>query len=257
MATRIGINGFGRIGRQVLRATMERHPDKLTVAAVNDLTDAKTNAHLFKYDSTYGRYPGSVTSGDSSITVDGHEIAIQAKTGLILDAYFSGTKIAWLLDHVDGARDRAERGELAFGTIDSWLAWKLTDGRFHITDVTNASRTLLMDLTTLDWDPNLLDAMDIPAAMLPQIVPSIGRLGVGVGPLAGVLSARGAVAARKASKLLSFRVSAATSSANNARDLAITGASRSHSKMLWSPTLKHDIILLPSRPMALSPNNSP
>lgn len=79
MATRIGINGFGRIGRQVLRATMERHPGKLTVAAVNDLTDAKTNAHLFKYDSTYGRYPGSVTSGDSSITVDGHEIAITAE----------------------------------------------------------------------------------------------------------------------------------------------------------------------------------
>ncbi|MDP6102250.1 MAG: type I glyceraldehyde-3-phosphate dehydrogenase, partial [Dehalococcoidia bacterium] len=79
MTTRIGINGFGRIGRQVLRATMERHSDKLTVAAVNDLTDAKTNAHLFKYDSTYGRYPGSVTSGDSSITVDGHEIAITAE----------------------------------------------------------------------------------------------------------------------------------------------------------------------------------
>ena len=79
MATRIGINGFGRIGRQVLRATMERHPGKLEVAAVNDLTDAKTNAHLLKYDSTYGRYPGLVEAGDASINVDGHEISITAE----------------------------------------------------------------------------------------------------------------------------------------------------------------------------------
>lgn len=79
MATRVGINGFGRIGRQVLRAIMERHPDKLTVVAINDLTNAKTNAHLFKYDSTYGRYPGVVDSGEESITVDGHEIAITAE----------------------------------------------------------------------------------------------------------------------------------------------------------------------------------
>ena len=79
MATRIGINGFGRIGRQVLRATMERHPGKLEVVAVNDLTDAKTNAHLLKYDSTYGRYPGLVEAGDASINVDGHEISITAE----------------------------------------------------------------------------------------------------------------------------------------------------------------------------------
>ena len=79
MATRVGINGFGRIGRQVLRAIMERHPDKLTVVAINDLTNAKTNAHLFKYDSTYGRYPGVVDYGEESIIVDGHEIAITAE----------------------------------------------------------------------------------------------------------------------------------------------------------------------------------
>ena len=79
MATRIGINGFGRIGRQVLRATMERHPDILEVVAVNDLTDAKTNAHLFKYDSTYGRYPGTVQAAEKSISVDGREITITAE----------------------------------------------------------------------------------------------------------------------------------------------------------------------------------
>ncbi|MBI4311245.1 MAG: aldehyde dehydrogenase, partial [Chloroflexi bacterium] len=79
MVTRIGINGFGRIGRQVTRAIMERHPDKLTVAAVNDLTDAKTNAHLFKYDSTYGRYKGVVEAGKDSLTVDGHQIAVTAQ----------------------------------------------------------------------------------------------------------------------------------------------------------------------------------
>lgn len=79
MATRVGINGFGRIGRQVLRAIIERHPDQLTVAGINDLTNAKTNAHLFKYDSTYGRYPGTVEAGEESITVDGYEIAVTAE----------------------------------------------------------------------------------------------------------------------------------------------------------------------------------
>jgi len=82
----------------------------------------------------------------------GHLENIQAKTGLVLDAYFSGTKLAWLLDHVEGARARAERGELAFGTVDSWLAWNLTGGAAHITDPSNASRTLLFNLHTLAWD---------------------------------------------------------------------------------------------------------
>ena len=110
-------------------------------------------------------------------------------TGLPLATYFSGPKATWLLDNVDGLRGRAEAGEALLGTIDSWLLWNLTggpEGGRHATDVTNASRTLLMDLATLDWDPDLLAAMDVPAAALPEIVPSIGRLGVGVGPLAGV-----------------------------------------------------------------------
>jgi len=102
--------------------------------------------------------------------------AIQAKTGLVLDAYFSGTKLAWLLDNIEGARSRAERGELAFGTIDSWLVWNLTAGRTHITDVSNASRTLLFNLHTLDWDDELLTLLKIPRAVLPKIVPSAGQL---------------------------------------------------------------------------------
>lgn len=101
---------------------------------------------------------------------------IQAKTGLVLDAYFSGTKLAWLLDNIEGARARAERGELAFGTVDSWLAWNLTAGQSHITDVSNASRTLLFNLHTLDWDDELLTLLNIPRAVLPRVVPSAGAL---------------------------------------------------------------------------------
>lgn len=91
------------------------------------------------------------------------------RTGLPLSTYFSGPKLRWLLDEVPGLRSRAEAGELAFGTIDTWLAWNLTGGKLHVTDVTNASRTMLMDLTTLQWDPELLAALDFPAAVLPEI----------------------------------------------------------------------------------------
>lgn len=102
---------------------------------------------------------------------------IQRKTGLVIDSYFSGTKLEWLLDHVPGARTRAERGELAFGTIDSWLVWNLTGGRVHATDASNASRTLLFNLQTMDWDDELLALLNIPRAVLPRVVPSSGVLG--------------------------------------------------------------------------------
>ena len=94
---------------------------------------------------------------------------IKKTTGLVLDAYFSGTKIKWLLDNVDGAREKAERGELLFGTVDTWLIWKLTEGRVHITDYTNASRTMLYDIHKLCWDERLLRELDIPASMLPEV----------------------------------------------------------------------------------------
>ncbi len=99
----------------------------------------------------------------------GLEPMINAKTGLVIDAYFSATKIRWILDHVDGAREKANRGELAFGTIDSWLVWKLTNGELHITDVSNASRTLLYNIERLQWDEDLLALFDIPASLLPDV----------------------------------------------------------------------------------------
>ena len=95
---------------------------------------------------------------------------IAAKTGLVIDAYFSGSKIRWILDHVPDARAQARDGELCFGNIDTWLIWKLTNGAVHATDPTNASRTMLMNLATGDWDDGLLNAFDIPRAMLPRIV---------------------------------------------------------------------------------------
>ncbi len=94
---------------------------------------------------------------------------IRKTTGLVPDAYFSGTKIKWILDHVDGARERARRGEILFGTVDTWLLWKLTGGAVHVTDVTNASRTMLYDIHRLCWDDTMLEALDIPKAMLPEV----------------------------------------------------------------------------------------
>ena len=94
---------------------------------------------------------------------------IRQKTGLIIDAYFSGTKIKWILDHVEGAREKAEAGKLRFGTVDSWLVWQLTRGTVHVTDVSNASRTMLFNINTLEWDQELLELLDIPASMMPAV----------------------------------------------------------------------------------------
>ncbi len=107
-----------------------------------------------------------------ALKAEGFDQTILAKTGLVTDAYFSGTKVAWLLDHVDGARQRAERGELAFGTIDSFLIWRLTGGRLHITDVSNASRTMLYDIHKARWSTTILKRFNIPQALLPQVVSS-------------------------------------------------------------------------------------
>lgn len=99
----------------------------------------------------------------------GLEGMIKHKTGLVIDAYFSATKWRWMLESVPGAREKAEKGELAFGTIDSWLIWKLTDGKVHVSDVTNACRTMLFNIHTLDWDPELLELFDIPVEVLPEV----------------------------------------------------------------------------------------
>ncbi|MFO7746316.1 MAG: FGGY family carbohydrate kinase, partial [Orrella sp.] len=113
----------------------------------------------------------------AALREQGHDPLIYQKTGLLLDAYFSATKLAWLLDHVPGAREQANRGELAFGTIDSWLTWQLTGGAVHVTDPSNASRTLLYDIHRLRWDDELLDLFDIPHSVLPEVVPSAHVVG--------------------------------------------------------------------------------
>jgi glycerol kinase len=117
----------------------------------------------------------------------GNTSMIQQKTGLVIDAYFSGTKLKWILDNVAGAREQAKKGELAFGTIDSWLVWKLTSGKVHVTDVSNASRTLLFNIHSLQWDAELLALLDIPASLLPEVRPSSCIYGDAEGtPIAGM-----------------------------------------------------------------------
>jgi glycerol kinase len=107
----------------------------------------------------------------------GLEDYVRENTGLVIDSYFSATKIRWMLDQVDGAQNRAEAGELLFGTVDTWLLWKLTGGRVHLTDHTNASRTMLFNISSLEWDEYLLKQLDIPAIMLPGVQPSSGHFG--------------------------------------------------------------------------------
>lgn len=117
------------------------------------------------------RRTGEVTE---RLRAEGREADVRERTGLVLDPYFSGTKLQWLLDHVPGARDRANRGELAAGTIDTWLIWKLTGGRVHATDASNASRTLLWNLRSADWDEEMLRLFDVPREILPEVVTSSG-----------------------------------------------------------------------------------
>src|SRR5215216_6856428 len=120
---------------------------------------------------------------------DGGQDRFREKVGLPLATYFSGPKVKWILDNVDGVRAKAEKGEVLFGTIDSWVLWNLTGGPHggvHVTDVSNASRTMLMNLETLDWDPDMLEVMGIPKAMLPTIKPSSGVYGNAVGALDGI-----------------------------------------------------------------------
>ena len=135
------------------------------------------NAIVWQCRRTSGIIDGLVEAGYSQM--------ISSKTGLVPDAYFSGSKISWLLDNVEGARERAERGELAFGTIDSWLIWNLTGGKVHVTDQTNASRTMLYNIHELCWDEELLAMLNIPSSMLPEVKPSSCVYGSAVPELFG------------------------------------------------------------------------
>jgi glycerol kinase len=120
-----------------------------------------------------------------TLKASGLEARVTETTGLLIDPYFSATKIRWLLDHVDGLRARAEAGEIAFGTVDSWLIWKLTNGKRHVTDVTNASRTMLFDIHALRWSEELLTALDIPESILPEVLPSCADFGASAPELFG------------------------------------------------------------------------
>ena len=152
------------------------------LAAVGIANQRETTV-VWERDS--GRPVANAIVWQSRVTADrcarlkaaGYESLFREKTGLVLDPYFSGTKVAHLLDEIDGLRERAERGEVLFGTIDSFLAWRLTGGRRHVTDVSNASRTLLLNIHTLEWDDELLKILDVPRAMLPEVVESSEVIG--------------------------------------------------------------------------------
>ena len=131
----------------------------------------------------------------------GHEALVQTKTGLLIDAYFSGTKLRWLLDHVPGARAQAESGELAFGTVDSWLIWQLTGGAVHATDVSNASRTMLFNVHRNQWDAELLEMLDIPAQLMPKVYASSAHYGELLPELLGHAITIGGVAGDQQSAL--------------------------------------------------------
>ena len=131
----------------------------------------------------------------SELRSSGAEETVRAKTGLVFDPYFSGTKLAWLLDNVPGARVRAERGELAFGTIDTWIAWNFSQSRTHVTDPSNASRTLLFNIRTGDWDDELLEILRVPRAILPDVYPSAHAFGMVAPELLGTAVPRSSGAA--------------------------------------------------------------
>jgi len=188
------------VGQAVERALAEAGVDGSSVAAIGVTNQRETS--LF-WDRATGEAIHRALVWQDRRTADtcaalkeaGHEDLFRQRTGLVLDPYFSGTKAAWLLDHVDGARTRAEAGELAFGTIDTWLTWRLTGGATHVTDPSNASRTLLFDLHTGTWSDELLERIGVPRATLPRVASNSERYGVtrGVGflpdgiPVAGLI----------------------------------------------------------------------
>ena len=187
------------VATSVAKAMTSARAEAMDIAAIGItnqrettlLWDRKTGEPIFRAIVWQCRRTAEICA---KLKADGAEPRVREKTGLVIDAYFSGTKIAWILDEVIGARARAERGEIAFGTVDSYLVHKLTGGRSHVTDVTNASRTLLMNLARGEWDPELCRTFRVPEAVLPKIVGSAEVVGQtkGVGflrdgiPIAGI-----------------------------------------------------------------------
>jgi len=169
--------------RVAIAAVAEANLDRTQLAAIG-LTNQRETTLLWDRATSRPLAPAIVwqdrrtAAACAKLKARGLEPLFRRRTGLVLDPYFSGTKLAWLLDRVPGARRRAERGELAFGTVDTWLLWQLTGGAVHATDVSNASRTLLLNLRTGEWDDELLRALRIPREVLPEVRPSSGWFGV-------------------------------------------------------------------------------
>lgn len=164
---------------QTARACLGEHPDVTAIGITNQrettiIWDRATGKPIYNAIVWQDRRTAPVCE---ALKNEGHEPVIREKTGLLIDSYFSATKIAWILDHVPGVRQRAERGELAFGTVDSWLLWNLTGGRVHATDATNASRTMLYNIVTHEWDAELLKIFNVPAARLPEVKDNIAEFG--------------------------------------------------------------------------------
>ena len=168
------------VAREAVRASGIPLKDLMAVGITNQrettiLWDRQTGEPIHHAIVWQDRRTASLCS---QLKKDGLEKIVQERTGLVLDPYFSGTKIAWLLEQIPGARARAERGELAFGTVDTWLAWHLTGNRTHVTDPSNASRTLLYNIHLGDWDPELLRLLRVPRALLPEVHPSAHAFGM-------------------------------------------------------------------------------
>jgi glycerol kinase len=183
----------------VARAVLRDHGVAASQVAALGITNQRETTILWERKTGAPLAPAIVwqdrrTAGQCAVlSAAGHDVLFEQRTGLRLDPYFSGTKLAWLLEHIPGARPRAERGELAFGTVDSWLTWQLTGGREHVTDASNASRTLLFDIHRGVWDDELLAILNIPPALLPRVVDSSGVVATidaewlgGEVPLAGI-----------------------------------------------------------------------
>ncbi len=162
------------VAREVLETTGIR-PEE--VAAIG-ITNQRETTIVWEKDSGKPIYNAIVwqcrrtASLCDKMKADGLEAYVRENTGLVVDAYFSGTKVKWILDNVPGSRERAAKGELLFGNVDTWLIWNLTRGKVHVTDYSNASRTMLFNIKTMQWDTKILAALDIPAAMLPEVKPS-------------------------------------------------------------------------------------
>lgn len=172
-STQVGVIGeaLGKIGAQALDVAAIGITNQRETTIVWDKNTGKPiyNAIVWQCRRTSGII--------DEMKSEGLEDYIRDKTGLLADAYFSGTKIKWILDNVEGAREKAERGDLLFGTVDTWLIWNLTKGEVHATDFTNASRTMIFDIHSLEWDEKLLKRLDIPVAMLPDVLPPSGVFG--------------------------------------------------------------------------------